>query len=179
MPPSRDHSGMIYLQETDSLYIFGGRASSDSKDSLLNDMWQFDFTHMEWTELSPTGPTPSPRFLFSYVPWNGLQGTGEPQLLVYGGSGFDEQANSLKFNDAYLYSFRNNAWTMFLENNCDDVNDAPNLFLGNLFMQILVGLSAIVLVVGLIFAARACHRTLRHYSPSQPGQPGYQSINQR
>jgi hypothetical protein len=47
----------------------------------LNDLYRFDPAALKWTQLSPAGPAPAPRFAM------GFAATPDGMLYVFGGSG--------------------------------------------------------------------------------------------
>ena len=76
LPPARyGHSSVYYKGKK---YIFGGERNT----YLFNDVWSFDFDHMQWEHVIPDGEVlPSSRVMHSAV----LSAGGK--MLVYGGRG--------------------------------------------------------------------------------------------
>ena len=67
--------------------LAGGRGGSTyGKSRALNDVWRFTVASRSWTQLTPSGPAPLPRFLFGYdifypVLHQGSQSLPNPNLL--------------------------------------------------------------------------------------------------
>jgi hypothetical protein len=75
-------------------YLFGGRGGGAS-----NELWSFDLTNDTWTQLTPTGTSPDPRWghTATWVP-----GTG---LVVWSG-----QNNERFFDDIWAFDDAANEW---------------------------------------------------------------------
>ena len=65
MPSPRLGSSLCCLQE--GLFLFGGRQNPSSP---LNDCWFFDFSSLQWIQLTDLPTCPSPRWSCSMVPVN-------------------------------------------------------------------------------------------------------------
>ena len=73
--------------ETNSLLLFGGQSNVTP---ILGDLWSYDPSRKEWTELLPEGETPMPRFLSSMV-----RDQNSKRLLLFGGSTLDGREDDL------------------------------------------------------------------------------------
>eukprot|EP00050_Salpingoeca_kvevrii_P003977 m.239443 g.239443 ORF g.239443 m.239443 type:complete len:1190 (-) comp10917_c5_seq5:250-3819(-) len=103
--------------EVPYLVMFGGLADQGSP---LNDVWLFNFITKDWTPPAPTGPEPSPRFLYS----SALLGD---QLFVLDGLTIQEEhkldfGDWIPVNDSTVYAFNlvTSSWVVF-----PTVGDAP------------------------------------------------------
>ena len=73
--------------ETNSLLLFGGQSNVTP---ILGDLWSYDPSRKEWTELLPEGEAPMPRFLSSMV-----RDQNSKRLLLFGGSTLDGREDDL------------------------------------------------------------------------------------
>mmetsp|Transcript_21735 Transcript_21735/g.34851 ORF Transcript_21735/g.34851 Transcript_21735/m.34851 type:complete len:514 (-) Transcript_21735:2-1543(-) len=184
IPNARDHSSMFWVEEENSIYVFGGKQEKERESAvLLNDLWRFSFDQYAWEQLAPGGDVPSPRYLFSYDVWRGADGRADPQLLVFGGAAYVSAAMSVKYNDAYLYSIKDNLWTRISNNTCDDMLEPLNAALGTFFKLFFLGAALVVLAVGLLAVLVRCGRqcccpVLKEGARVQPqqGGAGYHAI---
>jgi hypothetical protein len=76
-PPSiRESSGFAFDQESNKLYVYGGRFGSP-----LEDMWEFDLKTESWRQIHHTSSTsPGPRS----DPY--LVALGQGKILLFGGN---------------------------------------------------------------------------------------------
>jgi hypothetical protein len=113
LPAARAHHTGAYDRTTNSLIVFGG---FDCTTNYFNDVWVLSNANgvsgtLAWTQLSPTGPGPSPRQSASAV-YNSSTNT----LTVFGGD-----AGSSPFGDIWILSNANGsggtpAWTQIVTN---------------------------------------------------------------
>lgn len=83
-----------------NLYMFGGYNGT----SFLGDLWQYNLTTFQWTQLSPSGSGPSARYEHFMVVYGSL---------IYVGFGWGNQF----FNDLYSYDPVGNAWATIATTN--------------------------------------------------------------
>ncbi|MGA1820778.1 MAG: hypothetical protein ACMUHU_07215, partial [Thermoplasmatota archaeon] len=109
-PPSgltaRYDSGMVYDDETDSIWIFGGR---DQNNNFRDELYQYNFTH-GWTFHDPVDrPVGRDRALMTITP-NGHE--------IYMGLGrYRTQGwTSYYVNDLWVYNVSRNNWTEIIDN---------------------------------------------------------------
>ena len=83
--------------DSDSFLLFGGQSN---RTPILGDLWRYDAASREWTEISPVGESPSPRFFSSLVrdPESG-------SFLLFGG--FTGEG---RMDDLWSYS-QGDGWT--------------------------------------------------------------------
>ncbi len=99
VPPARYGHSMVYLSAgvSGKTILFGGETTVGP----ANDTWVYERTTNTWTELSPSGPLPSPRQgqAMVYDPANG-------QVIMFGGQG-----SAGYMNDTWAYDPAANTWT--------------------------------------------------------------------
>lgn len=104
-PPARARHAMAYDANRDRAVLFGGRtrAADSGPYTLFNDVWAFDFDTLEWSEVTTSGPAPSPRCNTSAV-------IAGDELLVFGGntstSGLQFSPNS----DLHILDLTTGVW---------------------------------------------------------------------
>ena len=99
LPAARAHHSGVYDPTTNSLIVFGGY---DCASTYFGDVWVLSNANavsgtLAWTQLSPTGPGPSPRQSSSAV-YNSTTNT----LTVFGGD-----AGGVPFGDIWILSNAN------------------------------------------------------------------------
>lgn len=111
-PVPRGWSAGAYDPASHSLLIFGGyRLGPDQgpetppfelfgPTNYTNDLWSLDLDTLQWTELEPEGPLPSPRDNA-----RGFFDTSRGGLVLFGGQAFDGP-----LNDLWFYSLAENRW---------------------------------------------------------------------
>jgi hypothetical protein len=139
LPAARAHHSGVYDPTTNSLIVFGG---FDCTTNYFSDVWVLSHANavsgtLAWTQLSPTGPGPSPRQSASAV-YNSATNT----LTVFGG----DAGGTSPFSDLWILSNANGAggtpaWTEITANagpgarsghtaTYDSVNDLMTIFGG-------------------------------------------------
>ncbi len=98
-PLSRSGKGLVYAGNN-KVILFGG---SGGYPTFYNDIWEYDITANEWTEITPTGDIPSARTYF------GMSMVSEDKFLVFGG--VDDQLDYI--GDTWEYDITANEWTEF------------------------------------------------------------------
>jgi len=97
-PPSRRVGHAWIFRKTDGcFYMFGGHDGA----GCLNDLWKFDPSAREWTQLAPSGAPPSPRAYACAV-----YAADRDQMWLTSGTGDD---TFLK--DTYKYDFATGSWS--------------------------------------------------------------------
>ena len=114
LPAARAHLSGAYDSTTNTLIVFGGY---NCQSTYFNDVWVLSNANavsgtLAWTQLSPTGPGPSPRQSASAI-YNSAANT----LTVFGGD-----AGSTPFSDLWILSNANGAggapvWTQITTSN--------------------------------------------------------------
>lgn len=94
--PSLLQHSMTFNTSDHKVYLFGGQIGS----SYSNDLFKYDVPTNTWTQLSPTGTRPAPRWrsAFAYDSTNNV-------FMLYGG-----QDGSQVYNDTWIYNPATNAW---------------------------------------------------------------------
>lgn len=95
--PSVDLPSMTYNTSDHKVYLFGGQVGA----AFSNDLFTYDVPTNTWTQLSPSGLKPSPRWRsgFAYDSTNNV-------FLLYGG-----QDATQVYNDSWIYAPATNKWT--------------------------------------------------------------------
>ena len=73
--------------ESNSLFLFGGQSN---RTPILGDLWRYDPAAKEWTDVSPEGESPSPRFFSSLV-----RDPESRRFILFGGFTGDGRKNDL------------------------------------------------------------------------------------
>jgi len=123
-PSQRMGHSSIFLNNG-SMVIYGGhnymRTNYDGKtyDSLLGDMWIFDFNTENWTQVIPDSPEPPARWYHTAV--HNMRAQQET-MLVFGGVTYvryDGQRSTTFFScgrkDVWEFNFATNNWTVLQE----------------------------------------------------------------
>ena len=80
VPPARTRAGMCYDERRGVIVLFGGmRDGTFIPATYFGDTWEFDGT--TWTQVTPVGPTPSPRI--SELAYDSVRG----KVVMFGGYG--------------------------------------------------------------------------------------------
>jgi N-acetylneuraminic acid mutarotase len=99
-PSARELSPLVYDPVSKRMYLFGGWDQVAEKD--LGDTWCYDPVANNWTELDPSGKTPSGRDGHSLV----YDPSGK-RLLLFGGS----EQDGTEMSDLWAYDPAANQWT--------------------------------------------------------------------
>ena len=99
LPTGRAYFGMAYDSVTGKVFLFGGMGSGGDKK--FDDTWAYDPAANSWTDLKPTGASPSIRCCHFMV-YNSATG----KVLLFGGLSDDRRA----FNDTWAYDPAANTW---------------------------------------------------------------------
>ena len=83
------------------MYMFGGLGQFLQPD---NELWRYDVDANAWTELTPSGATPAPRFIMASV---ADRETG--RIYVYNGLGVTAEGFE-PIGDFWVYEIRQNQW---------------------------------------------------------------------
>lgn len=84
----------------------------------MGDLWEFDLSAREWTEVRPAGPAPQARFLFSlghYSPELLQNQTGTPNSLLTGVEGGPSEVAVLFGGEASSQCYMNDVWEYRIE----------------------------------------------------------------
>ncbi len=97
-PEPRSNPVMAFDPGARALYLHGGRTGGSSRA----DLWRFDLDAMAWTELTPDGPAPEPRFSHTAI-WD----TRRNRFVIFSGegAGFGDF-----FSDVWAYDPAAGAW---------------------------------------------------------------------
>jgi N-acetylneuraminic acid mutarotase len=101
-PPPRHSHELAYIGN-DKVILFGGTDASN----YFNDVWEFDTSTNEWTELMANDPSPTgqPDVRSSHT----MSYIGDNKLLVFGGSQW--VSDLIYFDDTWIYDVSSNTWT--------------------------------------------------------------------
>ena len=110
-PSPRGFTCAVYHEITDSIVVFGGTrfAADFSSFTYLNDLWQFDLSTQQWSEILTAGPRPSARAGFGC----GIIGD---ELYVFSGNG----ANFSTDNELWRYDIIAQSWTLLQADAADN-----------------------------------------------------------
>ena len=97
LPPARCLHSMAYDPGTHRVLLFGGWSASADPSGVVGDMWAYDPAANTWTEISPAGTVPSPRY--SSLVYDSSNG-----LMILSGGGHEE---------TWAYDPAANTWTEF------------------------------------------------------------------
>jgi len=130
VPGGRQYSA-AWVGSSSLVYLFGGVGGGNPDLSYFNDLWTFNLTSHEWTWIggsseadqpgvygtvgtgSPAN-TPGSRYRSAY--WQ----TDEQHFWLFGGLGYDRNANFGPMNDMWMYDTESRVWTWVSGN--DTVN---------------------------------------------------------
>ncbi len=101
LPAARAQHQMVYDAVSGKVIMFGGILKSDGDQ--LKDTWAYDAAAKTWTELQPTGASPSARSSFSMV-YDDL----DQKIILFGGW---DKAGSAHLSDTWAYDPAANTWT--------------------------------------------------------------------
>ncbi len=106
-PAPRGFSCAVYHRRSNSVLVFGGTqfAADFSAFAYFDDLWSFDLSTNEWTEIQPSGSRPSPRAGF------GCDIIGD-DLYIFSGNG----ANFSTDNELWRYDILHQSWTLLQPN---------------------------------------------------------------
>ena len=96
-PQARCGHSAVAVNQNKEMIMFGG--ANICTAAYYNDLWSFDIEAHEWTNLSPSGKLPEPRWQCSAV-------TIEDRMFLYAGEG--QHYNML--GDVNVYSHANQQW---------------------------------------------------------------------
>lgn len=105
-PPARKRHHLAAAPSRGEIFLFGGTVESEDTKA-TSDLWKYDVTANEWTQLDPSGSTPERRQKATWI-WNPENG----QFLLFGGlnpgaSGGREEAY---LDDLWAYDPAENEW---------------------------------------------------------------------
>jgi hypothetical protein len=105
-PPPRNGCVMVLDSKHDRLLVHGGDGGPDPKRGFtpLDDLWSYDLSAGRWTQLTPTGDVPAPR-------WNhsGTIDSASAKLFIFGGAGYTA-SGLVAENDVYELDLQKTAW---------------------------------------------------------------------
>ncbi|NLG42541.1 MAG: hypothetical protein GX547_04795 [Phycisphaerae bacterium] len=105
-PPARNGCVMVLDSKRDRLLVHGGDGGPHPEMGFtpLDDLWSYDLAAERWTQLTPTGDVPSPR-------WNhsGAIDDACNKLYIFGGAGYTSSAMVVE-NDVYELDLAATAW---------------------------------------------------------------------
>ena len=90
-PPERDRAGITWDMALNRLVVFGGE---DAAGSALGDTWHWDPITNLWSDVTPTGTSPSAR-KFCALAWDAVN----TRVLLFGGL----QGTSTHLNDTWVF----------------------------------------------------------------------------
>jgi hypothetical protein len=77
LPPVRMMAAAIYDPNHDAVLLYGG-----ASPGALGDLWKLALgPTVQWTDVTPSGPSPSPRWSLAAI----YRSAGSPQLVIFGG----------------------------------------------------------------------------------------------
>jgi hypothetical protein len=97
VPHFKNHSA-VYHPQSNNMIVFGGRNAAGEASGQL---WSLDLTTNQWTQLTPTGITPLPRYSH-----NAHYDSLNNRMIIWSGQG----AGQALFNDVWAYNFNSNLW---------------------------------------------------------------------
>ncbi|CAG9326896.1 unnamed protein product [Blepharisma stoltei] len=90
-----------WVDDTNSkLYIFGGNSDNGPQ----NDMWVYDLSSLQWTQVLQKGSVPASRFRFGYSKY--IDSNGKLKLILFGGTLSTGYSSSL-----YIFDVETTYWT--------------------------------------------------------------------
>lgn len=99
-PPRCSHQAVFHK---DRVYIFGGEYATLDQFYHYRDMWYLDIKTNIWTEIKPSGDTPTARSGHRMVVWRNY-------IVLFGG--FYEAMRDVRwYNDLYFFSLQEERWT--------------------------------------------------------------------
>jgi len=101
LPAARAQHQMAYDPISGTVVMFGGILETDGEQ--VGDTWAYDAAAATWTELQPTGASPSARSSFSMV-YDDM----DQQIILFGGWDKEESAH---LDDTWAYDPIENTWT--------------------------------------------------------------------
>jgi hypothetical protein len=99
VPSARSGHSMVYDPASGKMILFGGR----NEDAGVNDTWAYDPSANTWTELTPSGASPSARINHQMV-YDSTQG----KVILFGGWW---DAPGVRFANPWAYDPAANTWT--------------------------------------------------------------------
>jgi N-acetylneuraminic acid mutarotase len=99
VPSGRYYSAMVYDRAQGKVILFGGR----NEDAGVNDTWAYDPSANTWTELTPSGASPSARINHQMVYDSALG-----KVILFGGWW---DAPGVRFANPWAYDPAANTWT--------------------------------------------------------------------
>jgi N-acetylneuraminic acid mutarotase len=100
-PDTRYWHGMVYDSNNQKIIVFGGRHAGASGEA-LEDIWTFDPSDNQWTEVLPSS-NPSNRMDFSMIYYSSIQKT-----ILFGGFRFPGPT----LGDTWTYTYNSNSWSI-------------------------------------------------------------------
>ncbi|MFQ5491584.1 MAG: kelch repeat-containing protein [Phycisphaerae bacterium] len=102
LPAPRCHHAFLGIPGSDAGILFGGFSFAGR----FNDAWRYDVDTNTWTQLTPTGTTPSRRCLHAAVFIGNTQ-----RMLMYGGIFGGGTRSEDFFDDTHILDLTTNTWT--------------------------------------------------------------------
>ena len=101
-PPGR--VGHTLVSKGGCLLCFGGRhtCTATQEKRLLNDLWRYDVAEGSWTELTPSGPAPPPRWCHSAAMLD-----VPDRMVIFGGWKYPD---SVFMNDLFIFEVAANRY---------------------------------------------------------------------
>jgi len=132
VPGGRYYSA-AWVGSSSVVYLFGGFGFGNTAKGLLNDLWKFNLTSLEWTwiggssELDQPGVygtvgTGSPNNIPGGRQSSAYWQTDEHHFWLFGGYGFDVNGNAGDLNDMWRYDTETGIWTWFSGNDTFNAN---------------------------------------------------------
>lgn len=114
LPPWRSSHTIVYDPVRDKIVLFGG----NDFDKAYNDLWQYDYTSNEWTDINPVN-SPEARQMHGmvYVPDRDV-------IIMYGGRRLNGGAS---FSDTWELNCKTYTWKKFNPGNSPSVSDHVNI----------------------------------------------------
>jgi hypothetical protein len=105
-PGARARHSMALDAERGRALLFGGRtrAGTSGPYTLFNDVWAFDFSTSEWSQITTSGAAPTPRS-------NSAVAVVDGKLVVFGGNTSTSGLTFSPLNDSYTLDLASGAWT--------------------------------------------------------------------
>jgi N-acetylneuraminic acid mutarotase len=102
-PSARWGHTAIYVSTLNSMLIFGGYNGND-----LNDLWSYNISSNNWTQLTPSNSPPSPRDGHTAIYVSTLN-----SMFIFGGY----PTNAILLNDLWSYDISSNSWNQLTPSN--------------------------------------------------------------